>query len=144
MQAILIIIEKTNGHYSAYSPNLIGCIAEADTREEIEQLIISAVENRLELLRAQAQRGLEANLLLQGPIEESIQCIGKTLAGQQCRLQATKDGLCTKHWHALYGHKMNAGSAVLKRFCLICGYKEGKNELVSSLAPCPGRKVTKP
>jgi predicted RNase H-like HicB family nuclease len=139
MKAILIIIEKVNDQYTAYSPNLLGCVAEGRTREEVERLIITAVGERLELLKAQAQRGLEANLLLQGLIEESIQCIGKTLAGQQCRLNATKDGLCTKHWHVLYGHKMNAGSVAPNRFCLICGYKEGKNELISSLAPCPGR-----
>lgn len=81
MQAILIIIEKVNDQYTTYSPNLLGCVAEGRTREEVERLMISAVEERLELLKAQAQRGLEASLLLQGPIEESIQCLGKTLAG---------------------------------------------------------------
>ncbi len=142
MQTILIIIEKLDGSYYAYSPNLPGCAAKGQTREEVERKMIATIERRLELLRAQAQKGLEQNLLMQGSLEESIQCMGKMLSGEQCRLKAKKDGLCTRHWRVLYSHKMNADSAASKRFCLICGYKEGRNEMVGSLDSCPGRSHT--
>src|SRR5690349_725810 len=131
MQAIIIVIEKSDGLYSAYSPSLPGCVAEGQSREEVERRMIKAVEDQLQLLRARAQRGLAENLLLKGPIENSIQCIGKTKSGGQCRYKAGKDGLCGKHWRRLYGHEMNDTSVALKRFCLVCGYKERSNEMVS-------------
>ena len=141
MQAILIIIEKLNGSYSAYSPNLPGCVAEGTSREEVERNMINAVEEQLQLLRARAQRGLKEELLMQGPLENNIQCMGKTKSGKQCRYKASKDGLCGQHWRPLYGHEMNAGTVASKRFCLVCGYKEGRNELVSPFDPCPGKKI---
>ena len=44
MYRFLIIIEKTNGNYSAYSPDLPGCIATGKTREETERNMHEAVE----------------------------------------------------------------------------------------------------
>ena len=44
MYRFLIIIEKTNGNYSAYSPDLPGCIATGNTREETERNMHEAVE----------------------------------------------------------------------------------------------------
>jgi len=37
MRKYLIIIEKTNRGYSAYSPDLDGCIATGASREEVEK-----------------------------------------------------------------------------------------------------------
>ena len=45
------IIEKTGNGYSAYVPDLPGCVAAGDTREETEALIREAVTYHLELLR---------------------------------------------------------------------------------------------
>ena len=39
----LIVVEKATGNYSAYSPDLPGCIATGDTREEAEQNIHEAI-----------------------------------------------------------------------------------------------------
>ena len=44
MYRFLIIIEKANDNYSAYSPDLPGCIATGDTYEEAEQNMYGAIE----------------------------------------------------------------------------------------------------
>lgn len=45
------IIEKTGNGYSAYSPDLPGCIAAGDTREETETLIREGIVYHLEVMR---------------------------------------------------------------------------------------------
>lgn len=47
----LIVIEKTPSGYSAYSPDLDGCVATGSTKEEIEQNMREAIEFHLEGLR---------------------------------------------------------------------------------------------
>jgi len=42
MYRFLIVIEKANGNYSAYSPDLPGCIATGATREETERNMYEA------------------------------------------------------------------------------------------------------
>ena len=37
MRRFLVVIEKTENNYSAYSPDLPGCIATGATREETEK-----------------------------------------------------------------------------------------------------------
>ena len=49
------IIEKTSNGYSAYVPDLPGCIAAADTRNETEALIQEAVTLHLDMLRANGE-----------------------------------------------------------------------------------------
>ncbi len=44
MYRFLVVIEKANGNYSAYSPDLPGCIATGATREETEKNIHEAIE----------------------------------------------------------------------------------------------------
>lgn len=44
MHRFLIIIEKANGNYSAYSPDLPGCAATGATREEAERNMHEAIE----------------------------------------------------------------------------------------------------
>ena len=39
MRRFLVVIEKANGNYSVYSPDLLGCVATGDTRDEAEQNI---------------------------------------------------------------------------------------------------------
>ena len=47
----LAFFEKTGNGYSAYLPDLPGCIAAGDTLEETENLIQEAVTYHLEMLR---------------------------------------------------------------------------------------------
>ena len=46
-----IVIEKGEGNYGAYVPDLPGCVAVGDTIEEVEREIKEAVEFHLEGLR---------------------------------------------------------------------------------------------
>ena len=49
--AYSVVIEKTGNGYSAYVPDLPGCVAAGDTREETEDLIREAVIYHLEVMR---------------------------------------------------------------------------------------------
>jgi len=44
MHRFLVVIEKTKKNYSAYSPDLPGCIATGKTREEVERNMHEAIE----------------------------------------------------------------------------------------------------
>ena len=44
MRRFLVVIEKANGNYSAYSPDLPGCVATGDTRAEAEQNMHDAIQ----------------------------------------------------------------------------------------------------
>jgi predicted RNase H-like HicB family nuclease len=44
MYRFLIIIEKADGNYSAYSPDLPGCVATGKTRDEAARNMHEAVE----------------------------------------------------------------------------------------------------
>jgi predicted RNase H-like HicB family nuclease len=44
MHRFLIVIEKAENNYSAYSPDLPGCIATGSTREEAEKNMHDAIE----------------------------------------------------------------------------------------------------
>jgi predicted RNase H-like HicB family nuclease len=61
MYRFLIVIEKANGNYSAYCPDLQGCVATGKTRDETERNMHEAVEMHI-------QGMLEDSL----PIPESV------------------------------------------------------------------------
>lgn len=46
-----IVVEKAEGNYAAYVPDLPGCIATGTTLEEVEHLIKEAIAFHLEGLR---------------------------------------------------------------------------------------------
>ncbi|MGG6265929.1 type II toxin-antitoxin system HicB family antitoxin [Leptolyngbya sp. AN03gr2] len=46
-----VVIEKAPGNYSAYVPDLPGCVATGLTLEEVEQQIQEAIEFHLEGMR---------------------------------------------------------------------------------------------
>jgi predicted RNase H-like HicB family nuclease len=46
-----VIIEQGENDYGAYVPDLPGCIAAADTREEVKKLIHEAIEFHIEGLK---------------------------------------------------------------------------------------------
>jgi predicted RNase H-like HicB family nuclease len=51
MHRFLVVIEKTESNYSAYSPDLPGCVATGKTREETETNIYEAIRFHLQGLR---------------------------------------------------------------------------------------------
>ncbi|NQU29595.1 MAG: type II toxin-antitoxin system HicB family antitoxin [Anaerolineae bacterium] len=61
MYRFLIVIEKANGNFSAYVPDLPGCVATGNTREETERNIHESV-------RLHIQGMIEDNL----PIPENV------------------------------------------------------------------------
>jgi predicted RNase H-like HicB family nuclease len=50
-----VVIEKGEGNYGAYVPDLPGCVATGDTIEEVEREIQEAIEFHLEGMRADGQ-----------------------------------------------------------------------------------------
>ncbi|MCL5774000.1 MAG: type II toxin-antitoxin system HicB family antitoxin [Firmicutes bacterium] len=48
MHRFLIVIEKANNNYSAYSPDLPGCVATGATREEVEQNMFEAIKMHIQ------------------------------------------------------------------------------------------------
>ena len=51
MLKYLVVIEKANGNFSAYSPDILGCIATGKTRNEAERNIKEAISFHLEGLK---------------------------------------------------------------------------------------------
>lgn len=51
MNRYLVILEKTDTGYSAYSPDLPGCIATGATRDEAEHEMHDAIEFHIDGLR---------------------------------------------------------------------------------------------
>lgn len=48
MYRFLVVIEKANGNYSAYAPDLPGCISTGATVEEVEQNIHDALQMHIQ------------------------------------------------------------------------------------------------
>jgi len=44
MHRFLVVVERAGNNYSAYSPDLPGCIATGDTREEAERNMHEAIQ----------------------------------------------------------------------------------------------------
>ncbi len=48
MYRFLVVIEKANNNYSAYSPDLPGCVATGATREKAEKNMYEAIEMHIQ------------------------------------------------------------------------------------------------
>lgn len=48
MRRFLIVIEKTENNFSAYSPDLPGCVATDATREDVERNMYEAIEMHIQ------------------------------------------------------------------------------------------------
>jgi len=51
MHRFLVVVERADGNYSAYSPDLPGCIATGETLEEVERNMHEAIEMHVQGLR---------------------------------------------------------------------------------------------
>lgn len=54
-----VLIEKGPASYGAYVPDLPGCVAVAETRQEVEQLIKGAIEMHLKGMREDGDPGFQ-------------------------------------------------------------------------------------
>jgi len=59
MKKYLVVIEKTLTGFSAYSPDLDGCVSTGATREEVEQNMREAIAFHLDGLREEGQAAPE-------------------------------------------------------------------------------------
>jgi predicted RNase H-like HicB family nuclease len=48
MYRFLIVIEQANGNYSAYSPDLPGCVATGKSRDETARNMYEAIETHIQ------------------------------------------------------------------------------------------------
>jgi len=55
MRRYLVVIEPTDTGFSAYAPDVAGCVATGASRAEVERAMREAVEFHLEGLRADGQ-----------------------------------------------------------------------------------------
>lgn len=55
MSVYAVVIEGSKGSYSAYVPDLPGCVAAGSTLDEVEQLIREAIELHVESLRKRGE-----------------------------------------------------------------------------------------
>ena len=62
MKRFLIIVERTATGYSAYSPDVAGCIATGSTRKIVQSRIRKAIEFHLEGLRLEGYKLPKANI----------------------------------------------------------------------------------
>lgn len=51
MHRFLIVIEKADGNYSAYSPDLPGCVATGKTRDQVTRNMHEAIDMHVRGLR---------------------------------------------------------------------------------------------
>ena len=51
MSEYLVVIENSEGSYSAYSPDLPGCVAAGKTIDEVRSLMREAIQMHIESLR---------------------------------------------------------------------------------------------
>lgn len=51
MKRYLVVVERTDTGYSAYSPDLPGCVSTGRTREEVRENMREAIEFHIEGLR---------------------------------------------------------------------------------------------
>jgi len=58
---ILIVVERTGTGYSAYSPDLPGCVATGPSQPEVERTMREAIEFHLDGLRAEGFTPPEPN-----------------------------------------------------------------------------------
>ena len=52
MRRFLVVIEKADGNYSAYSPDLPGCVATGKTKDQASKNIHEAIELHIRGLKA--------------------------------------------------------------------------------------------
>ena len=68
MKKYLIVIEKTKTGFSAYSPDIAGCIATGKTKKDVEQNMYDAIQFHLDGLKEEGlqlpQNNTESEMLV--------------------------------------------------------------------------------
>lgn len=85
-----IVIEKTDTGYSAYSPNIPGCIATGGARQEVKKNIKEAIELHLEGLTIEKQEITEQPI---GRLYGALQSSGPPVTLEEME-EAVISGAC--------------------------------------------------
>src|SRR5207248_8961514 len=90
-----VVIEKGQSNYSAYVPDLPGCVAVGDTIEETEKMIQEAIKFHIEGMRAEglparAKHNIQGS---GGPFRSEVCRRVRKRAGQLWRLRSGLTGL---------------------------------------------------
>ena len=76
MKKYLIVIEKNNSGFSAYSPDIPGCIATGKTKKEVEQNMYEAIQFHLNGLTEEGlqlpQNNTESEMLVFAVAEPKV------------------------------------------------------------------------
>jgi len=56
MKKILMVVEENGRGFSAYSPDLEGCTATGETREEVEKAMLEAVKLHIESMKKEGYK----------------------------------------------------------------------------------------
>ena len=87
-----IVIEKTDTGYSAYSPDIAGCAATGETREEVEKNMKEAIEFHLEGLTMEKQEITEQPI---GRLYGALQNTGSSVTLEEME-EAVIRGACER------------------------------------------------
>ena len=63
MNKYAVVIEKAENNYSAYIPDVLGCIATGKTIDEVRQTLMEALATHLELMREAGEPIPEASTI---------------------------------------------------------------------------------
>lgn len=83
MRRFLVVMEKAKCNYSAYSPDLPGCVATGATREEVRRNIHEAIE-----MHTQGLLGDKSSLLLGAKTNSRPKHFAQDSVGQLFELNA--------------------------------------------------------
>lgn len=88
-----VVIEKTDTGYSAYSPDIPGCIATGGTRQEVKKNIKEAIELHLEGLTIEKQEMTEQPI---GRLYGALQNTGPSVTLEEME-EAILSGACKRN-----------------------------------------------
>lgn len=133
----VLMIEKVDGIYAAYSPNFAGVSASGASREDVERSVLEQVDSQVKELNRRHATGTRRLELSTKPIQEQIACLETIAEGEQwarpCIAAARKEGLCWQHWKARYGHHSSGRAGHTP--CQLCGERDAVT-LSKWDAPC--------
>lgn len=119
----VLVIEKLDGNYVGYTPNIANVSASGTSREDVERSMLNQINSHLEELNSRHAAASHRLELSTRPIQEKISCLQTVAEGQRwassCKAPARKEGLCWQHWKLRYSHA--AIGPADNRSCQLCG-----------------------
>lgn len=131
----VVVIEKFDDSYIAYTPNIAGLKVAATDREEVERVILDEMIKYVDgLSEPNADNRVKVTT---APLAEKIRCRyrynDQYRRGELCRAPSQHEGLCIQHWKILFGHEVNRKDRFQK--CQLCN-EEDPLKLVDKWARC--------